>query len=64
MFDNLKYRWNNRGVVCLKCGKKLVGGEKRFCHKRSNDIKGGAVGTAVAVVLGILGINHHNSKKG
>ena len=63
MFEGLKYRWDNRGKVCMKCKKKLVAGEKIFCKKCATDIRNGTGGAVLGLGLTALGIKHHNNKK-
>lgn len=62
MFEGVKDRWNNRGVRCLKCQKKLVGKEKWVCKKCRTDMTECAVATLIISALTGIGINSHNKK--
>lgn len=48
MFDAVRDRWENRGVRCLKCQKKLVAKEKLVCKECKSQLTAGAI----AVLLG------------
>lgn len=55
MLDAVRDRWENRGVRCLKCQKKLVAKEKLVCKECKSQLTAGAivallgVGSAVAI---------------
>ncbi len=62
MFEGVKDRWNNRGVRCLKCQKKLVGKEKWVCQKCRTDMTEGTIAALIIGALTGIGINSHNKK--
>ena len=60
MLDAVRDRWENRGVRCLKCQKKLVAKEKLVCKECKNQL--GWLGT-IAALLGAssaYAIKSHN----
>ena len=50
MLDAVRDRWENLGVRCLKCQKKLVAKEKLVCKECKNQL--GRLGT-IAALLGV-----------
>ncbi len=60
MLDAVRDRWENRGVRCLKCQKKLVAREKLVCKECESQLKAGAI---AALTLGaglVTAIKSHN----
>ena len=59
MLDAVRDRWENRGVRCLKCQKKLVAKEKLVCKECQNQL--GRLGTIAALFVGsAVAIKSHN----
>ena len=59
MLDAVRDRWENLGVRCLKCQKKLVAKEKLVCKKCKSQLAAGAI----AALLGAgsaFAIKSHN----
>ncbi len=62
MFDGIRNRWNNWGVNCLKCQKKLVADEKWVCKRCKHEL--GEAGAAILIFSFLFGrgIHKHNHK--
>lgn len=48
MLDAVRDRWENRGIRCLMCQKKLVAKEKLFCKECKSQL----TAEAIAALLG------------
>ena len=59
MLDAVRDRWENRGVRCLKCQKKLVAKEKLVCKECKSQLTAGAIVTSLTAGL-IAAIKLHN----
>ena len=59
MLDAVRDRWENRGVRCLKCQKKLVAKEKLVCKECKSQLTAGAIAVLLATSL-IDAIKSHN----
>ncbi len=61
MLDAVRDRWENRGVRCLKCQKKLVAKEKLVCKECKSQLQltAGAIVTSLTAGL-IAAIKSHN----
>ena len=61
MLDAVRDRWENRGVRCLKCQKKLVAKEKLVCKECKNQL--GWLGTIAALLaIGSVGATKSHNK--
>ena len=49
MLDAVRDRWENRGIRCLKCQKKLVAREKLVCKECESQLKAGAIAALLCV---------------
>lgn len=59
MLDAVRDRWENRGVRCLNCQKKLVAKEKLVCKECKNQL--GLLGTIAALLsVTTVAIKSHN----
>lgn len=61
MLDAVRDRWENRGVRCLKCQKKLVAKEKLVCKECKSQLQ--LTAGAIVALLGIgsaFEIKSHN----
>ena len=59
MLDAVRDRWENRGVRCLNCQKKLVAKEKLVCKECKSQLTAGAIAALLATSL-IAAIKPHN----
>lgn len=59
MLDAVRNRWENRGVRCLKCQKKLVAKEKLVCKECESKLTAKAIAALLATSL-IAAIKSHN----
>lgn len=59
MFDAVRDRWENRGVRCLKCQKKLVAKEKLVCKECKSRLTAEAI-AALSVACSAFAIKSHN----
>mgnify|MGYP007061822729 CR=1 FL=1 len=59
MLDAVRDRWENRGVRCLNCQKKLVAKEKLVCKECKSQLTAGTIVASVATGL-IAAIKSHN----
>lgn len=59
MLDAVRDRWENRGVRCLNCQKKLVAKEKLVCKECKSQLTVGAIAALLATSL-IAAIKSHN----
>ena len=59
MLDAVRDRWENRGVRCLNCQKKLVAKEKLVCKECKSQLTARAIAALLATSL-IAAIKSHN----
>ena len=59
MLDAIRDRWENRGVRCLNCQKKLVAKEKLVCKECKSKLTAKAIAALLATSL-IAAIKPHN----
>lgn len=59
MLDAVRGRWENRGVRCLNCQKKLVAKEKLVCKECKSKLTAKAIAALLATSL-IAAIKSHN----
>ena len=60
MLDAVRDRWENRGVRCLKCQKKLVTREKLVCKECESQLKAGAIAVLTLGTGLVAAIKSHN----
>ena len=62
MLDAVRDRWENRGVRCLKCQKKLVAKEKLVCKECKSQLQltAGAIIATLLSVGSAFEIKSHN----
>lgn len=60
MLDAVRDRWENRGVRCLKCQKKLVAKEKLVCKECTSQLTAEAIAVLTLVVSLGTAIKPHN----
>lgn len=61
MLDAVRDRWENLGVRCLKCQKKLVAKEKLVCKECKSQLTAGAI-VAFGGTVSAFVIKSHNKK--
>ena len=59
MLDAVRDRWENRGVRCLKCQKKLVAKEKLVCKECKSQLQSTA-GAITVFLVSAFAIKSHN----
>lgn len=60
MLDAVRDRWENRGVRCLNCQKKLVAKEKLVCKECKRKLTAGAIAVLTLGASWVTAIKSHN----
>ena len=63
MLDAVRDRWENRGVRCLNCQKKLVAKEKLVCKECKSKLTAEAIAALLATGLIAARKSHNKNDK-